>query len=126
MVSIDSIKTNKFFRFIIFGALNTVFAYLILALFLYLEYHYAIATLIAAVISVASGYVINIYFVFKSKNPKNIFLYYIFWVLIYGLNVLFQYIFGLYLSDNLYLNSLISTLVCVVISYSINKNYFFK
>ncbi len=116
---------NKFIKFIFFGGINTVFAYLILVIFLYLEFHYVIATFIAAIISIASGYFINMYLVFNSSKARNIFLYYGFWFILYSINILIQYLLIESISQNLYLNSFISTLITVIISFTINKYYFF-
>ena len=118
---------TKFIRFIFFGGLNTIFAYLILVLFLFLKFHYSIATLISALLSIFSGYLINKFFVFNSKNPKSIFIYYIFWFILYFLSISIQYILlELLLIENLYFNSLIATIASVIISFIVNKYYFFK
>lgn len=121
------VKNNTFFKFIFFGGLNTIFAYSILALFLYLEYHYSIATLIASVISIFSGYFINKFFVFNSKKPKNILLYSLFWFTIYNLSIFIQYfLLEIIVIENLYFNSFIATSITVIVSFITNKYYFFK
>lgn len=120
-------SNNNFFKFLFFGGLNTLFAYLLLALFLYLNFHYAIATLIAAIISVISGYFINKYFVFNSQKPKNIFLYILFWIAIYNLSIFIQYLLlEIIFIQNLYFNSFIATLTTVIVSFITNKYYFFR
>ena len=122
----ERVFKNKFIKFIFFGGLNTLFAYLIVVVFLYLGFHYAIATLIAAIISIGSGYVLNIYFIFNSTNPKSMVLYYMFWFILYNINILIQYILIETISKNLYLNSFVATVICVIISFTVNKYYFFR
>lgn len=126
MFNIELLIKNHFIRFIFFGGLNTLFAYLLLAVCLYLEFHYAVATLIAAFFSILSGYFLNLYLVFKANSPKNLYIYYLFWFCMYLLSVFIQYLLGIYFSGNLYLNSFIATAVCVVISFFMNKYYLFR
>lgn len=123
-----TINHNKkqFIKFIFFGGLNTLFAYLILVFFLFLGFHYTLATLISALLSIASGYFLNKNMVFLSKKSKNLYQYYIFWFLMYQLSIFIQYILlNHFSSTNLYLNSLIATIVTSFISFFINKYYFF-
>lgn len=116
-----------FIKFIFFGTLNTLFAYLILVIFLYFGFHYSIATLISAIASIASGYYLNKNLVFEVKESKNIYLYYLYWFIMYILSVFIQYILLEFINSiNLYLNSLIATFIIVIISYYANKFYFFK
>lgn len=124
---IKTIFDSKILKFLILGGLNTFFAYSILVFFLYIDFHYTIATLIAAIISIFSGYILNKYLVFNSNKSKNIFLYYIYWFVMYNINILIQFILlDYFISKNLYLNSLVSTLLVTILNFFINKNYFFK
>lgn len=118
---------KKFIKFIFFGGINTLFAYAILAFFLFLDFHYTLATLISAIVSIASGFFINKHLVFNVKNSKSLIFYYVFWFLMYLLNIFIQFVMlELLLIQNLYFNSFIATAITSVVAFIINKRVIFK
>ncbi len=117
----------EFIRFILIGGLNTLFAYIIVVIFLLLNFHYTIATLFSAIVSITSGYFLNKKLVFIVSKAKSIFIYYLFWAIMYFFNIFIQFfLLELSISSNLYLNSFIATILVTITSYLTNKFYFFK
>jgi len=115
-------------RYIIISGLNTIFAYLLFALFIKLNFHYTLATLFPGVISIYLGYVANKKIVFKSNinRKNNILYYYLFYVVVYFVNISIQATLIFFGSNNDYINGGIATVLTAVGTFIINRGYFFK
>ncbi len=106
-------------RFLVAGAINTLFAYLLLAVFLFFGAHYTLATFMAGVLPILSGYFLHKNYVFLS-NKGNFYLYVAIFSVIYLSNISIQYVFLLFY-DNGYFAGLFSTVICCPLSFCLMK-----
>lgn len=118
---------TQLFGFAIVGLINTVWAYAMFALFVYLGFHYALATLIAGTLSVMTGYQAHRHYVFsfKGKNrlPRFVFVF----LTIYWINVSIQKVLlesGLL--SNIYLVGALAIPVCALLSFWLNRSFVFR
>jgi len=112
---------KRFFSFLIFGGVNTAVTYL---LYLWLSYmlHYQIAYFVAYVGGILLAYLLNLRYVFKTKNSlKKIALYPVIYVVQYLIGAFFMYLF----LQVLYLPNAVAPLLVIIllvpISYLLNK-----
>ena len=115
-------------RYIIVSAVNTVLAYGLYAIFIFLGFHYSLAALLPGIISIYIGYLANRSIVFKVKKQsvKTIFYYYLFYLLVYLLNIFTQACLNVLGFNNDYVNGAIALFVSTVVAFSVNKWVFFK
>jgi len=116
---------KQIIKFIVTGSVNTVVYYLLFSFFIYIQLDYKIAVLFATIIGVLFSFKTFGKYVFNNKNNKLIYKFFIVYAVIYILNILFIYLFNLYVNDY-YSSGLFSTLICAIISFVLNKNYVFK
>ena len=117
---------REILRFIIVGAANTVLAYLLFALFIFLGLHYAVATFIAGIITMVLGFTLMSLFVFQNKTRARPFAFVVFFGIQYFLNVAFQYLLYKAGMQNEYLVGGIAVVVVAVYSFLINKKIVFR
>ncbi len=113
------VLTNKLFRFISVGVLNTVFSCSVFVLLIYLEMYYIFSSLVSYFVATVLSYWLNKKWAFQSNNKKVAFEFSCFLSinllsLTIGLVVLFGFveIFGV--------NLFVAQFFCIVINAAIN------
>lgn len=76
-----------FLRFIVVGGINTVFYYVVFALFTLLQFHYIIAALFAQLCGILFNFRTIGVIVFKNRNNRLIFRFFGVYLLTYLLNI---------------------------------------
>ena len=118
---------NQVPMFLIMGGLNTLFAYALFALFIALGLHYTIATLLPGLLSIYLGYLANHKIVFKAQTTRQygLVLYYLFYLVIYLINISIQATMHALGFSNDYVNGAVAIVITTMISFVTNKYYFF-
>jgi len=115
----------RFFRFLLVGGVNTLFGYLVFSVFILLQIHYAIASLLSTMIEI-----LNIFFstgkiVFNNNDSKLLIKFFGVYGVTYLINLLFLKIF-----DTYHINMLIAGAILVfpvaLLSYFLNKALVFR
>jgi putative flippase GtrA len=112
-------------KFLFVGVLNTIVGYSLFALFIFLDFHYTIATLLATLLGVLFNFKSIGTIVFQSHNNRLIFKFILTYIIIYLLNI-----FGLYILQTLgytdmYINGLVLIMPLAIISFLLNKYFVF-
>lgn len=116
---------NKFIRFLIVGFINTLFGYLMFALFIFLNFHYSIAVLLATILGVLFNFETTGRLVFGSNNNTLIFKFIGVYTVIYIMNTAILKAFNFYKID-MYIAGAIVLPPMAVISFMLNKKLVFK
>lgn len=116
---------NKFIRFLIVGGINTLFGYLMFALFIFLNFHYSIASLSATVLGILFNFKTTGRLVFGNKDNLLIFKFFGIYTIIYLLNISILKVFSLYKVD-MYLAGALLLVPTAVLSFLLNKHFVFK
>ena len=114
-----------FIKFILVGILNTAFGYLAFALLLFLGLHYTLSVILSTIAGVLFNFKTTGTLVFKNHNNKLIFKFVAVYAITATLGIIILRIAEL-AHINLYFAGLVSTGVCAIISFLLNKNWVFK
>ncbi len=114
-----------FVKFILVGVLNTAFGYLAFALLLFLGLHYSIAVVLSTIAGILFNFKTIGVLVFKNHNNKLIFKFVAVYTLICTIGIIILRLAEL-VHINLYFAGLVSTVICALISFILNKNWVFK
>ena len=115
----------RFLKFLMVGALNTVFGYSVFALFTYLNLHYTISTLLATILGILFNFKTTGCIVFKNGDNKLIFKFLFVYGVTYLLSIAFLRICEHFGFTNMYLNYAILLLPNAMIAYSLMKKFVF-
>ncbi|CDC19308.1 MAG: GtrA family protein [Candidatus Gastranaerophilaceae bacterium] len=114
-----------FVKFILVGILNTAFGYGAFALLMYTGLHYSAAVVLSTIAGILFNFKTTGVLVFKNKDNSLIFKF----IAVYTL-VCITGIIILRLAQiahiNLYFAGLVSTGICAVTAFLLNKNWVFK
>lgn len=114
-----------FVKFILVGILNTAFGYGAFALCMYTGLHYSAAVVLSTIAGILFNFKTTGVLVFKNKDNSLIFKF----IAVYTL-VCITGIIILRLAEiahiNLYFAGLVSTGICAVTAFLLNKNWVFK
>ena len=114
-----------FAKFILVGILNTAFGYGAFALLMYTGLHYSAAVVLSTIAGILFNFKTTGVLVFKNKDNSLIFKF----IAVYTL-VCITGIIILRLAEiahiNLYFAGLVSTGICAVTAFLLNKNWVFK
>lgn len=115
---------NQFFRFVVIGGVNTVVGYLIFAFFVFVGFHYSIASLFATILGVMFNFKTTGKFVFGNHNNRLIFrfigVYLIAYLLqVVALNVLLKHNVDLFLAGALVIGPV------AIVTFILNKKFVF-
>lgn len=115
-------------RFIFVGVLNTIVGFGFYLLFVYLNWHYSLASLASQVIGTIHSYFWNKYFTFKSRGRSlsEILRFLSVYVTGYLINVIFLFIFIDLLAIDKFLAGLITLLVTTLISFLGHRHFSFR
>jgi putative flippase GtrA len=124
-------KHEQKIRYLIIGGWNTIFGYgVFAALYFWLEglIHYLIILSISYVLSITNAYIGYKLFVFKTRG--NILREYFRFYIVYGVSFLFNLaslpLFIEILKLNMYVAQAIVTIITILGSYMLHKNFSFK
>jgi putative flippase GtrA len=123
--SINKIWSIRFIRFLFVGGINTVFGYLVFSVFILLQIHYSIASLLATILGVLFNYFATGKIVFNNSDPKLLTKFFGVYGITYLVNLIFLKIF-----NNYHVNMLIAGAILVfpsaILSYFLNKTFVFR
>ena len=114
-----------FVKFIFVGVLNTAFGYLAYALLLFLGLHYTLAVVLSTIAGVLFNFKTTGTIVFKNNNNKLIFKFVAVYAITTTLGIIILRMAEL-AGINLYLAGFVSTGICAIIAFLLNKNWVFK
>jgi len=115
---------KRFIKFLLVGALNTVFGYSVFALFIFFNVHYSVSLLIATILGVIFNFKTIGIIVFKNQDNKLIFKFVCIYVIYYFLNLLGLKILNIYSVSN-YIGQAVLVLPLSVLSYLLFKKFVF-
>jgi len=119
-------KLKLFFKFIIFGIINTIFFYLLYSVFVFIFKDYVIAVIFANLIGILFSFKTFGKFVFNNEDKKLLYKFLIVYCWNIFLNILLIRLFNEFIDNNLYLSGIFSTAVVAVNSFFLNKYYVFQ
>lgn len=117
---------KQLFKFIVVGIVNTIFYYLLYALFIYLGLAYYVSVVFATIIGIVFSYSTFSKMVFNSNKNVKSFLKFIF---VYSINIalnIFLIKLYTYFDNNLYIAGLFATIIVAIVSFILNKFFVFK
>ena len=114
-----------FVKFILVGVLNTAFGYMAYALLLFLGLHYTLAVVLSTIAGVLFNFKTTGTIVFKNNNNKLIFKFVAVYAITTTLGIIILRMAEL-AGINLYLAGFVSTGICAIIAFLLNKNWVFK
>jgi putative flippase GtrA len=118
-------SSPSFFRFLLVGALNSLFGYGCFALLLYLGVHYAMALFLATVIGVLFNFKTTGYLVFKSKDNRLILRFATTYAIVYAVNVTTLKVLSL-VGVDMYLGGALLLLPMAILAFFLNKAFVFN
>ena len=117
---------QQLIRFVLIGCLNTVFAYSVYALFIFLGLHYTLAVLLSTIIGICFSFKTLGKFVFNKSDNHLIFKFFAVYGLCYFLNIGLLRLFTLCGLHNLYIAGLLSSGLVAMVSFCLNKWVVFR
>lgn len=114
---------RQFVKFIFVGILNTAFGYAIYSLFIYLNMHYSVASLLATVVGVMFNFKSLGVLVFRSSNNRLIYKFISVYLITYLLNIMLLSVLNNYY--NPYISAAILIIPLALVSYFLNSRYVF-
>ena len=122
---LGSAWNNSFYRFLMVGAVNTVFGYLLYAALLFLGLHYAFAAACATVGGVLFNYMTTGRIVFRHRGENRLPGFVAVYVLLYFINVAALWGFDTFQVD-LYLAGAVLILPLAILGFLLNRYLVFK
>lgn len=116
---------SQVLKFILIGAVNTIFNYLVYCLFIFLGFNYKLAVLFATVFGLLFSFKTFSKYVFADRNKNSLYRFILVYVILYFINISLIAIFKVYV-DNLYILGFCATFCCAILSFVFNKWYVFK
>jgi putative flippase GtrA len=111
-------------RFLVVGAINTLFGYTVYAIFIYFGMYYPIAVFVATLVGIIFNFLTTGHIVFKQAHGRLFWRFSLVYGLVYFVNISFLKI-GTYFSHNLYLLGAAAIPVCAVMAFLLNKYFVF-
>lgn len=126
MALIKQLWSIRLVRFLVIGAVNTSFSYVIYALLVLIGLHYSLATLISTILGIIFNFFTTGRIVFRNMDNRRIIRFILVYVLTYLVNVLFLkgLVDGLSM-DKLLAGALV-TLPVALLSYYLNSIWTFR
>lgn len=117
---------SEFIRFLIAGSINTINAYLVFALFIFLDFHYTLATFLGGASSVIIGFFLMSGFVFQKERQGRFIPFVMLFLGLYLTNIMIQW--GLHETGikNDYIAGAIALIIAVTLSFFANRNLVFR
>jgi putative flippase GtrA len=117
-------EKKRFVLFLFVGGINTLFGYSLYALFLFLKFHYAIASLMATIGGILFNFKSTGTIVFKNNNNKLLFRFVSVYIITYLLNVMCLKVFSSF-NANMYVAGAILLLPMGLIAFMLQKKFVF-
>lgn len=114
----------KFIKFLFVGGLNTAFGYGVFALFIFLKFHFAVASFLSTVLGILFNFKTTGTIVFKNNDNHLIFRFFGAYAIVYGLNVLGLKLFKM-INFDMYLAGFILIFPMAVVSFLLMKKFVF-
>jgi putative flippase GtrA len=114
-----------YLKFILVGIINTLFGYSIYSGFIYLDFHYSVATLLATILGIIFNFKTYGKYVFSDNSWNKIFKFIIVYGFLYMLNILGIFILTFY-KFNLYLSGLSLLLPIAITGFYLNKRFVYE
>ena len=114
----------KFIKFLFVGGLNTAFGYGVFALFIFLKFHFALASFLSTVLGILFNFKTTGIIVFKNHDNSLIFRFFAAYAIVYALNVLGLKLFDL-IHFNMYGAGFILIFPMAVVSFILMKKFVF-
>ena len=122
---VNKIWSIRFFRFLFVGGINTLFGYFIFSIFILLQIHYSIASLLATILGVIFNYFTTGRIVFNNSDSKLLIKFFGVYGITYLINLLFLKIFNDH-QVNMLVAGAILIFPMAFLSYFLNKTFVFK
>lgn len=117
---------EQFIRFLIIGGVNTVFAYSMYALAIFVGFHYTLAALAQTVLGTLFSFKTMGHLVFDNPDNKLIFKFLAVYILCYFLNIGILRVLTQLGLENLYVAGLLSSGLVALVSFCLNKWVVFR
>jgi putative flippase GtrA len=111
--------------FIFVGSINTGFYYVLFSLFIFVGLDYKLAVLVATIIGIFFNFKTFGSFVFHNFSNKLILKFFFVYIILYFINIFFTRLF-FYMYENYYISGLMSTIICAILSFLLNKYFVYK
>ncbi|MBR2082472.1 MAG: GtrA family protein [Elusimicrobiaceae bacterium] len=115
-----------FIRFALVGCVNTIFAYCIYALAIFMGLHYTLAVLMSTIIGTCFSFKTLGALVFENPDNRLIFKFVAVYILCYFLNIGLLRILIQFVLSNLYVAGLLSSCLVSLVSFCLNKWVVFR
>ena len=122
---LKKIWSIRFFRFLFVGGINTLFGYVVFSVFILLNFHYAIALLLATILGILFNFFTTGKIVFKNNDLRLIFKFVGVYGITYIINLFFLKTFNSY-QINMLIAGAILILPMAILSFFLNKTFVFK
>lgn len=119
------LNNSQALRFLIVGAVNTVFGYSLFSLFIYCDFYYPLAAFLSTAISIVFNFMTTGNIVFKQAHGRLFWRFVLVCGLVYVINIAILKI-GTYFSQNMYLIGALTIPVIAVIAFLLNKYFVFE
>ena len=106
------------------GGINTIFGYALFALFIFLGFHYAMASFLSTVLGVLFNFKTTGVLVFRNKDNRLLFRFFGVYSVVYVINVLMLKALGIAGFD-MYLAGALVIIPLAVLSFVLNKLFVF-
>jgi putative flippase GtrA len=123
--SVDYFWRIQFLRFIFIGIINTIFGYCLFSLLIFLNLHYALASLIGTIIGIIFNFKTTGKFVFQNNNNKILWRFFGVYVILYLINIALLTI-GTVWIENMYVNGAVCICITAGIGFVLNKYLVFE
>lgn len=118
---------QQFWGFLAVGAVNTLWAYALFAFFIFVGLHYTLATLLAGVISVLSGYAAQRRLVFAYGGGGRLLRFVAGFALVYLANIGIQRVLlETVPAAGHYGAGAVATVACAFLGYFVNSRFVFR
>ena len=120
-----SVEQRRFIKFLLVGVLNTLFGYAVFALFVYLGFHYSLASLLSTILGVLFNFRTTGRLVFNNRNNFLLWRFAMVYTVVYGCNVGLLRVMDGY-SIDMYVAGAVAVFPLAVLSYFLNKRFVFE
>ncbi len=120
-----SVEQWRFVKFLLVGVLNTLFGYAVFALFVYLGFHYSLASLLSTILGVLFNFRTTGRLVFDNRNNFLLWRFAMAYTVVYGCNVGLLRMMDGY-SVNMYVAGAVVVFPLALLSYFLNKRFVFE
>ena len=119
-----TISTKQFIKFLRVGGINTLFGYGLFALFIFLGFHYAMASFLATVLGILFNFKTTGVLVFQNKDNRLLFRFFGVYGVVFVINVLMLKVLG-NVGFDMYIAGALVIVPLAVLSFVLNKLFVF-